>query len=283
MEKIALITDSTSDLSESIVKKYNINIMHYRIIYKDREYRDKVDITSEYVYKNLHKEVPTSSMPAVDEMENTFNKLESEGYTYAIVITLSSGLTGFYNGIKLISQNHPKIKTHIVDSKSISVGEGIIVIECAKLIENGKSFDEIVKEIPSIMKKINLFFIVGTLEYLKKGGRIGKITGTLGELLNIKPIVSIDSNDGKYYTYDKVRGRKRSLTRMIEIANKILDVKKCSLYVVHGYALEDAKKVFDGIKNHVNITAAKFCGILSPVSGVHSGPGLVGILLFEEK
>lgn len=283
MEKIALITDSTSDLPEEIVKEYNIHIMHYRIIYKDREYRDKLDITPEYVYENLHNEIPTSSIPPVDEMESTFNSLEEQGYTHAIVVTLSSGLTGFYNGIKIVSDNHPRIKTHIVDSKSISVGEGIIIIECAKLIEKGMNFDEIVRNIPSIKKRINLFFIVGTLEYLKKGGRIGKVAGTIGELLNIKPIISVDNSDGKYYTYDKVRGRKKSLNRMIEIAYGILDMKKCSLYILNGFALEDAENVFEKVKIHPNVVSSKFCGSISPVSGVHSGPGLVGMLLFEEE
>lgn len=283
MEKIALITDSTSDLPDDILKKYDINVMHYRIIYKDREYLDKISITSEKVYEDLHKEIPTSSMPPVDEMEGTFSRLEKEGYTHAIVVTLSSGLTGFYNGIKIVSENHPKIKTYICDSKSISVGEGVIILECAKLIEKGFKFDDIVSNIPGIKKRINLFFIVGTLEYLKKGGRIGKVSGTIGELLNIKPIVAIDPTDGKYYTYDKVRGRKKSITRMIEISNKILDAKKCSFYIVHGNAIEDAKRIYNEVKKHANIIASKFCGILSPVAGAHSGPGLVGLVLFEEE
>lgn len=283
MEKIALITDSTSDLSNNTIERYNIKVLHYRIIYKDKEFIDKVTITPEYVYDNLDKEIPTSSMPPMSEMEDLFTNLEKENYTHAIVVTLSAGLTGFYNGVKLVSENHPKIKTYIFDSKSISLGEGFIVANCAKLIEKGVSFDEIVRTIPIVRSKIDLFFVVGTLEYLKKGGRIGKVAGTIGELLNIKPIVSIDNNDGKYYTYDKVRGRKKSLSRLVEIANEILDKKKCKLCIVHGHALEDSKKIFDLIKNHKNVTSAIFGGALSPVGGVHSGPGLVGLVLFEEE
>lgn len=283
MEKIALITDSTCDLPEDIIKEYNINVMHYRIIYKDREYKDRINITPEYVYENLDKEIPTSSMPAVDEMENAFSSLEEQGYTHAIVVTLSSGLTGFYNGVKLVSENHPKIITHIFDSKSISIGEGAIVKECGKLIKDGMSFQDIVKKLPDIKKRVKLFFIVGTLEYLKKGGRIGKVAGTIGELLNIKPIVAIDNDDGKYYTYDKVRGRKKSISRMMEIANKILDEKKCQLYMVQGYCFEDTKKMFDELKKHKNVTMSNFCGSISPVAGVHSGPGLVGLVIFEEQ
>ncbi|WP_373844906.1 DegV family protein [Clostridium sp.] len=283
MEKIALITDSTSDLPDNIVKKYNVKMLHYRIIYKDREFLDKIDITSEYVYNNLHREIPSSSIPSMEEIEKVFKELEEEGYTHAIAVTLSGGLTGIFNGIRVVSENHPKIKTYIFDSKSISMGEGIIIEECGKLVEKGTSFSEIVDKIPDIRKRLNLFFVVDTLEYLKKGGRIGKVSGTIAELLNIKPIVSIDINDGKYYTYDKVRGRKKSLSKMIEIGENILKNKKCRLCVVHGCALEDSQKMFQELKKHPNIVSSVFGGILSPVSGVHSGPGLVGMILFEEE
>jgi DegV family protein with EDD domain len=283
LEKIALITDSTSDLPDNIVKKYNVKMLHYRIIYKDREFLDKIDITSEYVYNNLHREIPSSSIPSMEEIEKVFKELEEEGYTHAIVVTLSGGLTGIFNGIRVVSENHPKIKTYIFDSKSISMGEGIIIEECGKLVEKGTSFSEIVDKIPDIRKRLNLFFVVDTLEYLKKGGRIGKVSGTIAELLNIKPIVSIDINDGKYYTYDKVRGRKKSLSKMIEIGENILKNKKCRLCVVHGCALEDSQKMFQELKKHPNIVSSVFGGILSPVSGVHSGPGLVGMILFEEE
>ena len=283
MSKIALITDTTSDLTDEIIKKYNINVLPFRIIYKDREYKDKIEITPEEVYGSLEKEVPTSSMPALEDMENLFKSLEEQGYTHAIAVVLSSGLSGIYNGLKVVSENHPSITTYIFDSKSISAGEGVIIEECGKLVEQGKSFEEIVEAMPSIRKRVHLFFVVGTLDYLKKGGRIGKVSGTIGELLNIKPIVSVDINDGKYYTHEKVRGRKQSLNKIIELIERILDKKKCKFYVLHGHALEDSKMAFEEISKHPNVTKAVFGGYISPVSGVHSGPGLVGLVLLEEE
>ena len=229
MEKIALITDTAADLHEDIIKKYNIHVLPFRIIYKDREYKDGVEITPKEVYDNLDKEVPTSSLPSMQDMEDTFTKLEEEGYTNAIAVTLSTGLSGIYNAVKLVSENHPSLKTYVCDSQSISAGEGVIVEGCAELIEKGKSFDEIVNEIPNIKSRIDLFFVVGTLEYLKKGGRIGKVSGTIAELLNIKPIISVDKKDGKYYTYDKVRGRKQSINRILEIVEEKL--KKNGLWM----------------------------------------------------
>lgn len=283
MEKIALITDTTCDLSETLLKKYNVEQLAFRIIYKDKDYKDKIEISSEEVYNNLQREIPTSSLPSMEDMENLFSELEEKGYTHVIAIVLSSGLSGIYNAVKIVSENHPKLTTYVCDSKSISLGEGIVVLECAKMIKSGKSFVEIVKYIPNIISRIQTFFVVGTLEYLKKGGRIGKVAGTIGELLNIKPIVSIDNVDGKYYTYDKVRGRKQSLSRLIDIVKDILNKDKCSIYVMHGNAENEAKKIFEMLKVLPNVTSAFFGGCISPVSGVHSGPGLVGVACFKEE
>ena len=281
MNKIALITDTTSDLNKDVIEKYNINVLPFRIIYSDREYSDNVDITSQQVYDNMKTEVPTSSLPSMKDMEDLFLRLEEEGYTHAIAVTLSTGLSGIYNAIKLTSENHPSIITHVCDSQAISLAEGLIVTECGKLIEEGKSFEEVVDSIPSIKKRIHLYFVVGTLEYLKRGGRIGKVAGTIAEMLNIKPIITVDT-DGKYVTSEKVRGRKQSLNKLVELTNNILDKKKCKVYMLHGDALEESKKVMEIIRPHPNVISIEFEGYISPVSGVHSGPGLVGMVCIEE-
>lgn len=282
MSNIAIITDTTCDLPEEIIEQYHINVLPFRIIYKDREYRDKFEITPEKVYNNFANEIPTSSMPSMDDMEKMFQEIEEKGCKEVIAIVLSTGLSGIYNGIQVVSENHPNLRTFICDSQSISMGEGALVVECAKLAESGKSFDEIVETIPSIKKRIHLFFVVGTLEYLKKGGRIGKVSGTIAELLNIKPIISIDSKDGKYFTYDKVRGKKQALNRLISIGEEILDKNKCSIYVMHGNGEEEAKKVYMQMKEKANVISSTWGGCISPVSGVHSGPGLIGLVLVEE-
>lgn len=282
MEKIALITDSASDVPSDFIKEYDINVLPFRILYKDREYRDGVDITPEEIYKNLAIEAPKTSLPYMDDMEKLFQNLENEGYNKAIAITLSSGLSGIYNAVKIVAENHPNIDTFIWDSKSISIGEGVAVIECGKLIKKGKTFQEIKDYIPTILQKTNLYFVVGTLEYLKKGGRIGKVAGTIAELLDIKPIISPDKNDGKYFTYAKIRGRKKSINKMFEIAEEFSKFKKCRAFVMHGDALMEALEFANRLKMLPNILSIYFGGNVSPVSGVHSGPGLIGFCLLEE-
>lgn len=282
MEKIALITDTAADVPQEFVDKYNIDVLSFRIIYKDREYKDRVDITSQEVYDGFKKEIPTTSMPALQDMEDLYTKLENEGYTHAIGITLSTGLSGVYNGLRLASENHPKIKSFIYDSKNISLGEGGVVIECAKLLENGKSYEEIVEALPSISGRIQTFFIVDTLEYLIKGGRIGRVAGTIGQLLNLKPIISVDK-EGRYFPYDKARGKIQAINKMAEIARKITENKKYSVYMMHGDGEQDTLKLKSVIEKLPNVVSVYYGGCISPVSGVHSGPGLVGTVFVEEE
>ncbi|SHI76325.1 DegV family protein [Clostridium intestinale] len=282
MEKIALITDTTSDLPQDIIEKYNIKILPFRIIYKDREYKDKYEITPKEVYDNFEKEIPTSSLPLAQDMEELYDELEKEGYTHAIAITLSSGLSGISNALRLVSENHDNIESFVYDSKTISWGEGILVKKCAELIEQGKDFNYIKNILPELRKKVKLFFVVGTLEYLRKGGRIGRISGTIGDLLNLKPIVAVD-DEGRYFTHSKVRGRKQSLNKMVNIVKEIVNDKEHDIIVLNGCSDEDCKYMIDQFEKIDNVSSVNYGGDISPVSGVHSGPGLVGVVLVEKE
>lgn len=280
MEKIALIADSTCDLDKNIIEKYNIHILPLRVIYKDREYIDRVDITPQEVYDNLKNETPKTSLPSMNDMESLLTRLEEEGYTHTIIIPISSGLSGTFNSLKLVSEHHPKLATTVFDSKSLSLGAGALIIECAKLIEANMPYEEIVAKLPLIQEKISLYFIVDTLEYLKKGGRIGRVSGTIGELLNIKPIISVN-NDGVYYTYSKVRGKKQAISKLLDLAEESLKSTRCKVWIMHGGALEEGQKVYNTVKTYSNISELGF-GEISPVAGVHAGPGLVGLVVVKE-
>lgn len=282
MEKIALITDSASDINKETVLKYNVKVLPFKIIYRDREFSDGIDITSKEVYETLETNTPTTSLPSMAEIESVFETLKAEGYTHAIVVTISSKLSGFNNAIKLLSEEYPEIKTYVHDSKSISKGEQILIEEAAKMIEAGKSFDEVVAELPNINKRIKIFFVIGTLEYLIRGGRIGKVAGTIAQVLHLKPIISVDE-EGEYYTYGKVRGRKQSLHKIIDIGQAILNDKKCDVYLMHGEAEEETLALTEKLKTHENAESVNFGGYLSPVSGVHSGPGFIGVLFYEKE
>lgn len=281
MNKIALITDSGCDLTREQIIKHNINVLPLRIIYKDREYIDRVNITPDEVYDNLRVEVPTTSLPSMEEIDNLFIKLKNDGYTHIIAILISSGLSGTYNTVRLVSENHPEIESYIFDSLSLSLGTGAIVLECANMIASGVRYDEIIKILPSLRSRIRVYYVLETLQYLMKGGRIGKVAGTIGELLNLKPIISV-SEEGIYYTHSKVRGRKQSISKLIDIAKDALEKEKSKIWVLHGGAKVEGEELYNNISRLTNITDLSF-GNISPALGVHTGPGLLGIIIMKEK
>jgi len=281
MSKIALITDSTSDVDKEMIQKYDLKVLPLRIIYKDKEFIDRVTITPKQVYDNLEYEIPSTSLPSMQDMEDMYLKLEQEGYTHAIAVVISANLSGTYNTLRLVSENHPSIETCVFDSKSLTIGEAAIVEECGEMIKFQKSFNEIVEALPKIQSRITVYYAVDTLKYLIKGGRIGKVSGTIGEILNIKPIISINE-DGVYYTYAKSKGKKKAVSKLVDIAREALEHTSCKIWVMHGGAYEEVKPFSEMIAALPNITRLSF-GEISPVAGVHTGPGLLGIIIMKDE
>ncbi|HHV11162.1 MAG TPA: DegV family protein [Clostridiales bacterium] len=281
MEKIALITDSACDIDDETLRRYSVHVLPFKILYKDREYTDGVDITPQEVYINMKTEIPKSSQPSMEDIEKLYQKLERENYTHAISINISSGISGTVNGMEAISKQFPGIKTFLYDTKSTSVCQGIILKKCGELIERGAGFEEIVKAIPEMKKKIHMYFVFGTLEYAIKGGRIGKISGTIGDVLNIKPIVCFDEEYGQCFTCEKVRGRVKSVNRLIELGEKFTAKNKCDAYVIHGNVEEDALKVCERLRMNPGIKNVHLIGQISAIVGVYCGPGTLGVCYSE--
>ncbi|WDC84111.1 DegV family protein [Caloramator sp. mosi_1] len=276
MEKIALITDSSCDLPKEIIIKNNIEVIPLNVIYSNREYKDGVDITPEEVAKNLEVEIPKTSMPSPSDVLNKIEYLKSEGYTHCIIITLSSGLSGTYNMIKMITSEISDMVIEVFDSKILSLGLGFVVLQTAKMIQQKLSFNEITNKLSSIREQVKGFFIVDTLEYLKKGGRIGRVTAALGSLLSIKPIISVDEN-GKYFTFNKARGKNQALDRMLDELKAVINNGKYLVGIPHGCVKEEALKYAEKIKALGNIEDI-IIGQISPALLVHSGPGLIGLV-----
>lgn len=275
MDKIALITDSSCDLSKDMIEENNINIVPLRIHYSYGDFRDGVDITSQEIYDNFHKEIPKTSMPSPGDFIATIDKIKSQGYTHCLVVAISEGLSGTYSMMKTVSDEIKDIKIHVIDSMLLSKGLGMVTLEAARLIKLGESFDKIVSEVNDFKKKTKVYFTVENLEYLRKGGRIGKVAATIGSVLNLKPIISI-GDDGKYYTHSKARGRKNSLEKMLEPLKKFAETTKTNVSILEAMAEEDAKFLYEKIKNINNISSVCITKI-TPSLAIHTGPGSIGI------
>ncbi|MGL5087612.1 MAG: DegV family protein [Clostridium sp.] len=279
MEKIALLTDSGCDLSLETLNENNIYMLPLSIIYSYGEFEDKVSISPEEVYNNLEKEVPTTSLPSAKKINSVLDTITSEGYTHVIVIAISSGLSGTSNAIRLALENYPKLNSYVFDSKLLAYPEGMIILEVVKAINEGKSFNDIISTLPSIRKRTYGYFTLNTLDYLRKGGRIGKVAGTIGEMLNLKPIIGVN-DDGVYHTVCKARGRKQALSKLTDILKEHLTKGKCKVYVLQGGAAQEANNYLESIRSLDNIIEIGIASI-SPALGVHTGPGLIGLAIQE--
>ena len=281
---IAVLADSCNDIPQELLEKYQIYTLPLMINYKDASYRDRVDITPEQVYERFQEEIPKTSLPLPETIVETFAKIKADGFDQVIVSAISSGLSGTYQTIKLLAEDIPDMRIAVIDTLNIAIASGFVALYAAEQIEAGLPFDEVVTKTQAAVKKSTILFGVGTLEYLMKGGRIGKVSGILGSALNIKPIISCNE-DGIYYTVAKVRGRKQSIQKLIDMTReKLGQHKNYYLSICHGDDYEEMLLMKEQLKDLVAGAKIYAEGQISPVLGVHTRPGLlgVGIMVLED-
>ncbi len=274
--KIALVTDSTCDLSADMLKDLSIKFLPLKIIYKEGQFLDRININPKDIYKRFKEEIPSTSMPGPGEIKEKFMELKEKGFTNILAIHISTGLSSTANISKMVSKEMDDLTVEVIDSKLLSMGLGRLVLYAKNLIEEENlDFEEIVEKTRAKINDIDLHFIVKTLKYLKEGGRIGKVRGAIGELLNIKPIISINDM-GEYYTVDKSRSRKSSINKLYNIAEKKIMKGKCYVDVMHADAKEEAEELLNRFKELTNVKETTLAEI-SPAMVVHAGPGLIGV------
>jgi DegV family protein with EDD domain len=280
-EKVAVLTDSGSDVPKEIVSELGIFVLPLQVNYKARSFRDGVEIDAQAVYEGLESEVPTTSLPLGSDLTELLEKIRQEGYTRILGVLLSSGLSGTYNMVRLAAVDAP-IPMEVLDTKNIGIGSGMSVIKAATLAKAKVPYDEIVVQTKRAIANTKIFFVLSTLEYLKRGGRIGKVSAMIGSAFDIKPIITCNE-DGIYTTVSKARGRKQSLRKTVELALEYAkEAASVTLSIAHGNALDDANDIKSEMINQLRSTSKVFVGPVSPALGVHTGPGLIGICVQKD-
>ncbi|QXM06383.1 DegV family protein [Crassaminicella indica] len=281
---IKIITDSTSYIPENLKKEYDISTVSLSIIFEDEVFKE-VNISNDRFYEKLEKskKIPTSSQPTVDEFYKVFEKNVKENNDI-VGIFISSDMSGTYSTAGLaknmILEKYPKAKIEIIDSRSNSMQLGYAVLAAAKAAKEGKSLQEVVEAVKKNIKRSRFIFIPDTLEYLKKGGRIGTAKALIGSIFQIKPILTV--TDGKTNVFSKVRTKKRALEKMIDIF--LENIKSCGLgdVIVHHINCEEEAKKF-AKKIEEKIGKAVFICSIGPVIGTHVGPGSIGIVYYTKE
>ena len=278
-QKIALLTDSCADLSPALAAENHIHIVPLRILCADGEYSDGMDIRGADIYKRLRAgELPQTSLPAGEDIEKVLRQIVMEGYDGVIAIMLSGGLSGTYNLVRLIAEEcKGLLPVRVYDSASGSLGMGLTVLQIAEDIRNGMGWEELTeRRVPQLIANTYPFFSVDTLEYLQKGGRIGKVTATAGMLLQIKPLLTF-ARDGQLTSVAKVRGRHQVINKLVDLTvQRCGDHKRYNLAVANGGAPEEMalvrEKLTAALPNYDHIWEGEIDGTLS----VYIGDGVLG-------
>ncbi|MDP5273376.1 DegV family protein [Chengkuizengella axinellae] len=281
MSNIRFVTDSTSDIPLEIREKYNIEMVPLKVHFGEEVFLDAITIQSKEFYEKLAVSdvLPTTSQPSPVDFLNVYKKIYKEDPDCTIIsIHLSSAMSGTYQSAVLAkSLLDEEADLHIIDSKSASFGNGILMVEAIKAYENGKNVEEILEVVAKLRQDMRVYFLVDTLEYLQKGGRIGKAASLIGSLLNIKPILSID-DEGEITSVDKVRGKKKAIHRIVDLLKEDFEKRDVDIVVVHSNDLSSAESFADFLKEQFQVHNVKFTS-LSPVVGTHVGPGTLAVIM----
>jgi len=279
MDKVALIADSACDLPQKMIEELGIKILPLKVIYPDGEYADHVDIQPMDVYDRMPGEIPTTSMPNIEEIKAAIEEIHREGYTHLLILTLSSALSGTNQVMQLAAKDFDDIVIKVFDTLTLSMATGWMVLDTARNIIQGLSWEKVLEKLTVLQPKVKGYYVLETLEYLRKGGRIGQVAGILGEFLNVKPIIGVNT-EGAYYTHAKVRGRSKSIERLMQIVMDSVGNRPFNLAVMHGGAKEEGEKLWAQFSKLPNVKELIFSDI-SPALGVHTGPGLLAVCFYE--
>lgn len=281
MPKIAIVTDSTANLPAELISQHNIQIVPLKIHWGEETLEDGVDITVDAFYNRLRSssKLPTTSQPSIHNFLTAYQNVPSDA-DGVIVLTLSSGISGTNASATAAASEFTAKPIRVVDTRSTSAGLALVVENIAKAIQDGANLDEVAALATKISGKLSIFFMVDTLEYLHKGGRIGGAARFFGSALNIKPILYLN-DEGKIDTLEKVRTSKQALSRLLELAAERTNGGKVHARILQAQVPEAAEEFKQRVVEELDCASIGIVD-LSPVLGAHVGPGTIGLAFFSE-
>ena len=277
---VRIITDSTVDLTADV--RAQVKSVPLSVRFGEQEFQDGVTITAEEFYKMLvrSEELPTTSQPTPAAFEDVFREAVEAG-DEVVCITIASKLSGTYQSATIAAEEFPG-KVFVVDSRSAAIGAGILAEYALQLADQGMGGEQILNELIAMRKKIRLYFMVDTLEYLKKGGRLNSAVAVVGGLLNIKPILHVDEA-GEIKMLSTARGVKKAFTVLTELSSKDggPDRTKPIMLAYTGESDENLRKYME--ENAEMWAPDTKKTIVGSAIGVHVGPGAVATAFFSAE
>lgn len=279
-EKIAVITDTCCDLPREVFKQYPIFCVPLVVTCGTESYRDNIDIEVEEIYARQKTEDFKTSLPRIQDIQDVYTALVGQGYTHVVVLMIAECLSSANNLMRLAAQDHPALTVRVFDSKSASIGLGALAVQTARLIAEGLTFDALCARVERLITDTVVYFSLDTLEYLQRGGRIGRATALAGSLLQIKPVLTFDRKDGMISTVAKVRGRRAVQPRLIELAQALVadhPGQAYNLVVCDGNVPDEGAALEKALLRALPDAKSVLHGQIDATLAVHLGPNLLGV------
>lgn len=282
MSKIKVICDSGGDIPKALAEQYQITILPFLVEFGTESYQDYYEINSEQFFQKLSEtdEIPTTAQISTERFIRTFEQIVEEGYDTILYFSLSSLASGTYQNAhlakKMFLEDH-QADIEIIDSKAFAYVYGRIAQEAAEGALAGKSKDDIMEQVKYRLEHYDIAFVVDTLQYLKKGGRINPGVAAIGEILDIKPVLTI--RDGLISVEEKIRGKKRVPSKLMKLLEKKNIAQAKEVVVLHGSCPDTAAEYIDVMKETFGIATPQLVEV-GPVIGVHTGPGVIAVVLY---
>ena len=278
---IRVVTDSTSDLPRDIADELDITIVPLNVLFGTEAYRDNIDITADQFYDRLTNEsvLPKTSQPSPGDFVEVYDALgkDADGI---LSVHISAKESGTYNAaMQATGESTATCPIEVIDSRQFSMGLGMIAIAAARAAKNGATLEQAGEAARSAVSRSRVIALFDTLEYLQKGGRIGKAQAMLGSVLKIKPMIII--RDGQVHELAKARTMPKAVARLKQVARGFAPVE--SVCVLHSTTPEVAREIADDLRDLLPDGTEPFVSRFGPVIGTHAGPGAVGIAVLQAQ
>lgn len=273
---IKIVIDSTSDVTDEIIEKYNLKVVPLTVNFEEKSYLDKIELSSKEFFEKLAaaKKLPTTTLVSPGAFVEAFSEILLEG-DKVLGLFVASEFSGTYDSARMARNMIGSDDIHIIDTRSVCLGSFALILEAIELVQQNKTIEEIVEILNRLKEKIVVVAALDTLKYLEKGGRLSKGQAVVGSLLNIKPIVAI--KDGEIKVIEKLRGKNKTVKWFDEwIEKNNYDLSDKTVLLFHGNAYNQLKLLRETIEDKYKIKNI-IENEIGPVIGTHSGPGVLGM------
>jgi DegV family protein with EDD domain len=277
MRKVAIVTDSTAYIPKDLVEKYQIRVVPLRVHWGSDTYRDGIDIQSVEFYERLKTDrvTPTTAAPSIGDFQQVYQQA-LESAEAVVSIHIASQLSATVRSAEQAKTLLPDQPIEVIDSCLTSMAMGYMVLAAARAAENGDALEQVVAAARRLIDSAQLFFTVDTLEYLRRGGRIGAAQAFIGNLMDVKPILAL--RDGRVEPVERVRTKKKAVERIVDmIVRGVEGQAPVRLAVLHALVPDEAAALLDAAAARLNVVEKITTG-LSPAIATHTGPGTLGLV-----